>query len=79
MWDALNFFLPTAIGILDLFHVMERLWLAAHTFHPEGSEAAWTFVNDRLLMLLEGDVGRVIGGLRQMLTKHKLKPTFRTS
>jgi len=72
LWEVLKFFLPQALGILDIFHVLERLWLAAHVFHPEGSEAAEQFVTDRLRMLLEGHVGGVIGGLKQMLTKHAL-------
>ena len=61
------------VCILDLFHVLERLWQAAHCFHPEGSEEARAFVTDRLLRLLRGEVGYVIGGLKQMATKHKLK------
>lgn len=72
LWEVLKFFLPQALGILDIFHVLERLWLAAYIFHPEGSEAAEQFVTDRLRMLLEGHVGGVIGGLKQMLTKHVL-------
>lgn len=62
----------TVVGILDLFHVMERLWGVAHCFHREGSSEAEEFVTKRLRMLLEGRVGRVIGGFRQMLTKHAL-------
>jgi hypothetical protein len=57
--------------ILDLFHAMEYLWKAAHAFHPEGSKEAEAFVRERLVMLLEGKVGYVIGGLRQKLTKHR--------
>lgn len=72
LWEVLGFFLPCAIGILDIFHVLERLWLAAHVFHHEGSPAAEKFVTDRLRLLLEGRVGGVIGGLRQMLTKRAL-------
>src|SRR3954471_8888401 len=72
LWDTLTFFLPCAVGVLDIFHVLERLWLAAHVFHPEGSALAQSFVTDRLRLLLEGRVGGVIGGLRQMLTKHAL-------
>jgi hypothetical protein len=72
LWEVLRVFLPSAIGILDIFHVLERLWLAAHVFHPEGSPAAEKFVSDRLRLLLEGRVGGVIGGLRQMLTKQAL-------
>lgn len=72
LWEVLKFFLPQALGILDIFHVLERLWLAAYLFHREGSEGAEQFVTDRLRMLLEGRVGGVIGGLKQMLTKHAL-------
>ena len=61
------------VCILDIFHVLERLWQAAHCFHPEGSEEARAFVTDRLLRLLRGEVGYVIGGLKQMATKQKLK------
>lgn len=53
---------PEAVGILDLFHVLERLWLAAYCFHAEGSKAAEAFVEERLRMLLEGKVGGLIGG-----------------
>lgn len=56
--------------ILDLFHALEYLWRAAYVFHPEGSPEAEAFVRHRLRMLCEGKVGYVIGGLRQMLTKH---------
>ena len=58
--------------ILDVFHVLEYLWLAAYCFHPEGSAQAEAFVTDRLRRLLHGEAGYVIGGLRQMGTKHKL-------
>jgi hypothetical protein len=72
LWDVLSVFLTPAIGVLDIFHVLERLWNAAHVFHAEGSHAAENFVTDRLRMLLEGRVGGVIGGLRQMLCKYSL-------
>ena len=72
LWETQRVYFSEAVGILDLFHVMERLWTAAHCFHAEGSEAAEDFVADRLRGLLEGRVGHVIGGLRQRLTKHQL-------
>jgi hypothetical protein len=72
LWEAQQVYFPEAVGILDLFHVMERLWAAAHCFHAEGSDAAEDFVAERLRGLLEGRVGHVIGGLRQRLTKHQL-------
>ena len=73
LWRKLFALVPGVVCILDLFHVLERLWQAAHCFHPEGSEAAQAFVTDRLLRLLRGEVGYVIGGLKQMATKQKLK------
>jgi hypothetical protein len=70
--EAQRDYFPEAVGVLDLFHVLERLRTAAHCFHREGSEEAERFVEDRLRGLLEGRVGYVIGGLRQRLTKHGL-------
>jgi hypothetical protein len=58
-----------AIGILDIWHVTEYLWKLAYCFHPEGSGEAKAFVETYLRKLLEGNVGRVIGGIRQMATK----------
>jgi hypothetical protein len=70
---------PPAVGILDLFHVLGRLGQAAYCFHREGSPEAEVFVAGRLRMLLEGTVGYVIGGLRQMATKHGLKGAKRAT
>lgn len=78
LWEVLKFFLPNAVGILDIFHVLERLWQVAHIFHPETSPSAEAFVTHRLRLLLEGQVGRVIGGLRQMRSKHRLPAAKRT-
>lgn len=58
-----------AIGILDIWHVTEYLWKVAYCFHPEGSQAAESFVETYLRKLLQGKVNRVIGGIRQMATK----------
>jgi hypothetical protein len=65
------------IGILDIFHVLERLWDVAHCVHAEGTNEAEEFVEHRLRMLLEGKVGYVIGGLRQMLSKRRLSAAAR--
>jgi len=75
LWKKLSALMLAVVCILDLFHVLERLWQAAHCFHPEGSDEARAFVTDRLLRLLRGEVGYVIGGLKQMATKQKLKGT----
>jgi hypothetical protein len=73
LWTMLAGLQVAVVCILDLFHVLERLWQAAYCFHPEGSQEAQAFVTDRLLRLLRGEVGYVIGGLKQMRTKQKLK------
>ena len=71
LWKARERHLPRddMVEILDLIHVTPRLWDAAHLFHREGSDEIPDFVRHRLLRILEGDVGYVIGGLRQMSTK----------
>jgi hypothetical protein len=65
--------------ILDLIHVIEYLWKAAHCFHDAGTPAAEQWVNQRLLALLQG---RSAGGLakdirrwaaRRKLTQDKVK------
>ncbi len=66
LWEMAGGWLPRAVGILDLFHVLERLWQAAYCFHPERSPEAEAFVSHRLRMLLAGKVGYVIGVLRRL-------------
>ena len=75
LWTLQKQYLPDAIGILDLWHVMEYLWKGPHIFHPESSGQAEAWVAQRLEMLLQGKVGYVIGGLKQMNTKYALKGT----
>jgi len=60
------------VDILELMHVVPRLWQAAHLFHQEGSPAAMQFVRQRLERVLDGQAGRVVSGLRQMGTKQGL-------
>ena len=74
-WVGKIFAFISVVQILDLMHVSSRLWEAAHLFHEEGSLAAREFVRSRLLRILRGEVGYVIGGLRQMGSKHKLRGT----
>lgn len=63
---------PDVVEILDLLHAVEYVWNAAYLFHAEGSTAASAFVRDRVLRILRGEVGYVVGGLRQMETKRGL-------
>jgi hypothetical protein len=55
--------------ILDIYHVIERLWNAAHCFHPDCSLEAEQFVDRYLQMLLEGKVGSVIGAFKRFAKK----------
>jgi hypothetical protein len=69
-------YLPTdanTVDILDLMHAIPRLWEAAHVFHGEGSKEANAFVRERLLRVLNGEVARVVHGLRYLGTVRRLK------
>ena len=72
LWDMQREHFSDAVGILDLFHVLERLWAVAHCFHREGSDGARQCVEERLRDLLQGRVGYVIAGLRRRLNGAKL-------
>lgn len=63
--------------ILDLIHVLEKLWKAAYVFHAEGSLEAELWVLDHTLQILFGQVSQVVKGLRQSVTKRKLVGTKR--
>jgi hypothetical protein len=73
LWDAREAYFPEAVGVLDLFHVLERVWGVAHCFHKEGSEEAEQFVEERLRDLLEGRVDSVIGGFRRRMIQERLR------
>lgn len=60
------------VGVLDIIHVVEYLWLAGNTLHGENNPTTTRWVFERLVAILEGRVGNVIGGLKQSLTKRKL-------
>jgi len=58
--------------ILDLIHVLDRVWTAAHVFQPEGSAEAEVYAKLMASRILEGDVSQVVKGLRQTITKRGL-------
>ncbi len=72
LWAEQQEWLPRCIGILDLYHVMERLWQCAYCFHREGSAKAEQFVERQLRMLLEGKVGYMIGRLKRLAGQTQL-------
>jgi hypothetical protein len=62
----------TVIIIMDLIHVLEYLWDAAHCFFKVGDEAAEQWVGERALEILRGNAGQVAGGIRRKATKLNL-------
>lgn len=59
--------------ILDLLHVLEKLWKTAYVFHAEGSPEAEHWVRVRTLRILRGGVSQLVKGLRQSATKRRLR------
>lgn len=72
LWRLVHKYFPTAFFVLDIFHVLEHLNDAAHCFYEEKTPEARSFVTERLKMLLTGQAGRLIGGLKQIVSKRKL-------
>jgi hypothetical protein len=59
--------------VLDIIHVLEYLWNAAYAFHAQGSEAAETWVRQRLFALLQGRSGGTVAkSIRQMAKRRAL-------
>ena len=77
LWALAYAYFGSAFFVLDIFHVLEHLGRAALCFYDEGSPQARQFVTERLRMLLDGKAGRLIGRLKQMLTKQGLSGTKR--
>lgn len=63
--------------VLDLMHVLLRLWKIAHAFHREGSPEAIKWVKERTQRILEGKVVDVARGARIAATKQGLKGSRR--
>src|SRR3954470_1530881 len=74
--DRQGEYLPEdTVCILDLFHVMERLWKVAWCLFEEKTQKreAHQWVEERLKRLLEGKVDPVIRGMRYQATQRGLK------
>jgi hypothetical protein len=63
--------------VLDIMHVVGYLWSAANALFQEESKAGKRWVQQKLTEILRGRVGYVIGGLRQILAKRKLRKSVR--
>jgi hypothetical protein len=55
--------------VLDLVHVLEYLWDAAHCFFEVGDDNAEDWVREKALEILRGNAGQVAGGIRRKATK----------
>lgn len=73
LWDLQRFWMRRAVGILDLYHVSERVWQVAYCLHPHGSLEARTFVRGHLRRILEGHVGYTIRAFRYLLSGSRLR------
>lgn len=73
LWALIARLLPDVewVGVLDIIHVVEYLWDVGNALYGEKSPEAKKWVYDHLLAILEGRVGRVIGGMKQILKKRK--------
>ena len=58
--------------VLDLLHVLEKLWKVGHCLYGEGSPEATAFVRERARRVLDGEVSQVVKGLRLIATKRHL-------
>ena len=58
--------------VLDIWHASEYVWEVGTALHGERNPRREAWVEDKLRALLNGKVGRVIGGLKQIATKNRL-------
>lgn len=65
--------LGEAVVVLDLFHVMEKVWAVGGCLHPAGSVELTNWVKAKLLKILHGRVELVVRGIRQSATKRNLQ------
>jgi hypothetical protein len=63
--------------VLDILPVVGDLWSAANARFGEQSKAGKRWVQQQLTAMLRGRVGSVIGGLRHILTKQRLRQSVR--
>jgi hypothetical protein len=63
--------------VIDFIHVLEYLWKAAWSFHPEGDPAAEKWVQHKARAVLAGRATRVAGTIRRQATAAALDPARR--
>jgi len=64
--------------VLDIIHVLEYLWKAAYAFHADGTKEAESWVEQRLLALLQGrSAGDIAKGIRSCAVRRGLSAEAR--
>lgn len=59
--------------VLDIIHVIEYLWKAAHQFFEEGSFSCELWVESKLKLILEKGGRKTAGSIRMSAAKHSLE------
>lgn len=67
LYKAMKKQFPKAIFTLDVWHVVERLWLVGRQYHREGSEELREYVEVLKRLLYAGKIGALLKRLRMMM------------
>jgi hypothetical protein len=67
----------TVSTVVDFVHVLEYLWKAAWTLHPEGDPAAEAWVQPKGLEVLRGKASLVAAAIRRSATRRDLSASQR--
>lgn len=75
LWNSADELFPGWIQILDIIHVRDKLWLAAHLHYKKESSDAREYVKERLHALLKGEVDLIIEDFRTAMEDGSLSPS----
>lgn len=64
LWNFADDLFPGWIQVLDIIHVRDKLWLAAHLHYKKESSDAKDYVRERLVALFRGQVDQIIDDFR---------------
>lgn len=64
LWNFADDLFPDWIQVLDIIHVRDKLWTAAHLHYEQESPEAKEYVRERLVALFTGQVDQIIDDFR---------------
>jgi hypothetical protein len=67
----------TVTIVVDIVHVLQYLWNAAGSLHPNDDQAAEQWVHHQATRLLQGHARKVAGAIRRQATNRRLDPSQR--